>query len=317
MVSMEAIKLTVKQIILQFKTLLKSPVQVLLILLIPFLITTTLPVFFFGIRDSYGVVVTLSISVVVFVLYSHFVGEYRKSTLYKNLQSTKSNKWVFNASSFTTIFIISILVFLFHLLLMIVYTRLNLVQGSVLHKVNPDNEVIRMSLLPPVWTLYWVSMVVIVSFSISFALYRIVNESKTYYIVIIIIVILGIVFDGTFNNYFMSSEWNNGSWFDSLFFGGRTKQIFPESFYWPSIAYPFYAPSQMLNVAGTRVFAYASNGQTQFYYLSYWKWQSSADYIAAGLAPNAWRWNLLYFLPYIHSIIWIACGVFISSLKKK
>ncbi len=314
---MEAIKLTVKQIILQFKTLLKSPVQVLLILLIPFLITTTLPIFFFGVKDSYGVTVTLSISIVVFILYSHFVGEYRKSTLYKNLQSTKSNRWLFNASSFITIFLIGVFIFLFHLTLMFVYSKFNWLQASILNKINPDVNSIRIILAPPIWTFYWVSTIIGISFSISFALYRVTDEAKTYYIVIIIIVLLGIIFDGTFNNYFSSSGFYDGQYFDSLFFGGSTKSLFPDSFYGASILYPFYAPSQMIDVVGMRMFASKGTGISQFWYLTFWKWQSAADYITMGLAPNAWRWNLLYFLPYIHSIIWIACGVFISSLKKK
>ncbi len=314
---MESIKLTVKQIILQFKTLLKSPIQVLLILLIPFLITTTLPIFFFGMKDSYGVTVTLSVSIVVFILYSYFVGEYRKSTLYKNLQSTKSNKWIFNLSSFVSIFIIGILVFFFHFALMFIYSKLNLLQVSILKKLNTDINEIQMFQLPFMWTVYWVSVIIGVSFSISFALYRVVKEAKTYYITIIIIVILGIIFDSTFNNYFMTSAWSNGEVMDSLFFGGSVRALFPNSFYWPSIIYPFYAPSQMLTVAGMKTLVNKSDGLASMKYIAFWKWQVNSDYIAAGLNPNAWRWNLLYFLPYIHSSMWIASGISISKLSKK
>ncbi len=314
---MEAIKLTVKQIILQFKTLLKSPVQVLLILLIPFLITTTLPIFFFGLKDAYGIDATLSVAIVSFALYSYFVGEYRKSTLYKNLQSTKSNKWIFNLSSFITILLMGYFTYFFHWVLMSIYANLNVLQYSTGVVPTQYNLVIRMAGIPFVWTYYWVSMIVLICYSISFGLYRIIDNSKTYYIFIITIVLLDVIFGATFNNYF-SSIYENGSYqTDFLVFNWSTKSLFPPSMFVPSLFHPLYAPSQMLCLSGAKTI-YKADGVTQYYdVLKTFKWQTGADYEFIGLANQAWRWNILYFIPFMQCIAWMAFGIVVSRIKRK
>ncbi len=307
---MEAIKLTVKQIILQFKTLFGSPFQIGLLLFIPFIITSILPVFFFGVKDSYGITATLSISISVFIAYSYFVGEYRRSTLYKNLQTTKSNRWVFNTSSFISIFIIGILTYIFHFMLMFIYSNLNLIQISILTSMN-DQLKISMFNIPFIWTLYWVSITILVSFSIGFGVYRFVSSPRTYYIFIITIVLLAIVFGATFNNYFQTFL-SSGDCF--LFNGPIVRAIFPKQMFMPSLFYPLYASSQMLNVSGVKTVIWSGTNIPQFEAVIIWKWQSATDYIGQPI-NDAWRWNILYFVPYIQCIAWIGTGTLVSWLK--
>lgn len=315
---MESFKIMVKQTILNFKYYFNSKSQVVLSFLILFAWTLIMPTILFTLSDSYGIIVTMPISVILFILYSGMIGQYRNSTLYLNSKITKTNRWTFNFASLLTLIIIGYSVFFVQTIILIIMAKLRILSNSLTFFTSNNNNIFIFSNMSLSWNLYWVFTTIIITFSISFGLYRFIEKPKTFFIFITTISFLGIIFGGTFNDFFKIVFVKENAIEGDKYFLNFESSLFPKSMYLPSVLFPYYSPNEMLNISGRYMSVNYENGAHLWWpapNYNIWNWQHSSDYVFNNLNPQAWRFNLLYFLPYIHSVVWASLGIGFSYLK--
>ncbi len=321
---MEQIKLTVKQVILNFKYLFSSYMNIIFLLLPVILVSLTVPTFLFSINDAYGITVCVAIMTSLFVLYNGIVYQFRNSTLYNQSQLTKNNKWIFNLSSLMTLFIVGISIYIIQLFILQFMAMFGFLARNIVGSLS-SNITFRLFKMPMGWNFYWASILILICFSFSFFVSRVIKSSKGYFIVTMSLIILTIIFGATFNDYFKSQytfKDIDGEELRMYIYQGNVKAIFPEYMYIPSLLFPVYAPAQMFNKSGcAAAWEQTSDGYhyaTGFFKYggNLWTWQEDWWFKTNGLQSTAWRWNILYFVPYFHIVGWFGLGMVISKFKK-
>ncbi len=310
-------KLIVKQIILNFKFLFSRAMNIVLLLVPALLLTLTVPTILFGMRYGYGYTIMTSLVASLFVAFNGIVYQYRNSTLYKEMKLTKNNKWLFNLGAFATLAILGYLVYIIISILLSMFGLFGLLTFEMTGSL-PSGYSYAIWHMDYLWNFYWVGMIILVSYSISFAISRVASSSQVFFIYALSIIIISIVFGGALNNYFQydSTSQNSSGETIYLFMFKNSNSLFPKEMYIPSILYPFYSQSIMLNIAAREsLIRFAEDGSIVVY-SPFFKnggqllsWHTKLNYEVNGWANDAWRWNILYFMPYIQTTVWMAVGI--------
>ncbi len=316
---MSEIKLVVKQIILNIKSMFSNWFNIALILLIPIIILT-LPVFFIPLNYSFSIVFCIISSITSFIVYERVSYSFKKSTLYNNQKLSKNNKWIYNLSTIFTMILIVWSVVLFSVLILIILNNFDLLLDDYLK--NKREEKFNLYKTPWLFFIYQLTLLTLVFFSLSYFIEKVAISSKSYYSSLISLLILIIIFGGAFNNYFLTpqryvDEKNNKVFNYAIFNYPGHESIFPSYIFAPSLLFPFFAPAQMMIAIGNIThFHYDSNINEWVHKVSKWNnfspwlWEKKSymQLLDPAIQSPVWKWNILWIVPYFHIIGWFLLG---------
>ncbi len=309
---MRLLKSIIKQSILNFKVILNSSFFLSLFFLIPLMTTLVFSVFLFSAADILGTVLIFPQITVLMLIYWAVTGEFKNSSLSDNLNSYRSSKIITYCSSLLVIFVSSYFLFFLTMSFLITFGKLSWLSTAIIGS-GAEGTHFEFIHLPWFYVMYWYVLNALLIWCVSFCINSFVKSSKNFAVVILTIDIWFVIFGGAFNDYFGTG----GGWLtaspddlDTRFMNFR-QMMFPTYMYIPSIMFPFYSQSQMLNIAGKHTL-FKGDGTLRYWYwgkIDIWEWQSSSDYIVNGLKDDSWRFNILYFLPYLHMSLWTTIGL--------
>lgn len=299
---MDKIKQVVKQIILNLRYVLSTPSTIALLLFMvvgPFAI----PLFFLPLRYSFSVLMILSVVMPTGIMYVATSYNIRESILYKNMATTKNNKVEFYISGFSFMLIVAFS------LLIIVYLSLMILSSlgwlMVDYAWSGDAygiykyEIWRLPLIPLVYTTF---ESVLILFSVCFLFQNLISTRRSMYMLIFSIMVLGVIFGGSFNSYFLRGQIDPNDPYTTV--PTFKPQMFPVPVYFVSLFYPLFGPSQHYVSLVKTIFVdtrndtltYLKTDDFQFFSWLFWKNSTLSFW-------GNQSWNILWFMPYIWTAI--------------
>ncbi len=304
---MDALKLVVKQNILNIKQVILNKMNIIFLSFI-IVISLLIPMVFIPLSMAYPIIFLISLIPVNGSVFSTINFNLKKSTLNKNYNITKSNRWVFNISTILTMVLFSFVIFNFIYVILIILNQFGILLSA--WRQYPDSSIINSKFndLTNIGiyslTLYTVIIISLITFSISFFISHFISSQKTYFMFILTSLILAIVFGGAFNDYFYL-PWDVGAAF-------QNNPIFPKQIYWVTLIFPYGPSGQLLRNISR---------------LSEWRYQLdgfSTDYATYKGSLGVWRiitfsntpiWNFTLVMPYIQIITFGSLGIVLSKRK--
>ncbi len=306
---MKEIKLLVKQIILNFKSIISDRINIILLLFIP-LLMTLIPMFFIPLAYSLGVVVTGTVMLISFIIYQKVSLSFKKSTLYSNNKLSSGNRWLMNLSTIATLLIVSYMLVIFLIIVLKIFSEMNILLWGYRKYPTNGNHWDTFN-LPFIYIYYQITLLTLITFSLSYFIEKFSNNANFYYILTIILFLLIVIFGGSFNNYFHEIEKGiDGRYLPSFDPSGS---IYPPNIYIPSLFIPFFAPSQMITITGEMTKINGDNliVWTRYREFSPWVWETKSMF--SSMNGEIWKWNILWIVPYLHIIIWFLLGRLIDK----
>ncbi len=293
---MEFMKLSLQRVLLNLKSLGTYPLVIFLGILIPTLFclasTIILPI-----EYNFGLVIGIVSMLIGFVVYGTVAGSFRRSTLNKNTNLTVAVRWVDNLATLLTMIILTVIVATYAILFIIFLNE----TGGLLLRFGESHEAIYsrdenvdfFKELGFANIYYNILLISVITYSMSYLFQGFFDSDIMFFSLALVMVLLFALFGSTLNNYFeFSGDTHNIEW--------ATYLMMPESFYVPSLLFPFYVPSQFLRLQGDSIL---HDGNPK----DIWVWLNGVE--------HAWRYNLMWFVPYIHIFGWWTLGFIYKIFK--
>ncbi len=320
------IKINRKQIniINQFKinltSLLSNKKQVIGLLSFP-LISFMVPTILFPLIYTFPIIIFVSTVFPSGLFYIFIVSSWRVSTLFQNQFHTKVSKLNFYISSFLSMLIVGMFLFIVTFILLSIGGIFDLLTTFTFKSALIDGRrvLIWESKIIPI--LYDTFLLMIIMFCFLYLLQNIFS-SKIIYMIMTALLILDVLYGGTLNGYFIKyhcklSNGTTGPKFLPYAFG--------ESFYMPTLMlFPFAAPGQQLSYLGSSfTFIENSDGSLSRYYLesgttsrTFFIWLTNNNVLTESISDKQiFYWNILWVVPYVWIFILFVGGVCFSSKK--
>ncbi len=304
---MDSLKLVVKQNILNIKQVILNKMNIMFLSFIV-IIALLIPMVFIPLSMAYPIVFLITLIPVNGSVFSTINFNLKKSTLNKNYNITKSNRWVFNISTILTMMLFSFIIFNLIYVFLIIFGQFGILLSA--WRQYPDSSVVNgvyndlIDIGIYSLTLYSVIIISLITFSISFFFSHFISSQKTYFMFILTSLILTIVFGGSFNDYFYLPQ-DVGATF-------QNNPLFPKRIYWITLLFPFGPSGQLLRNIGR-----LSEG----HYLvdpagniSNW-YGGSLGVFRIITFNNTPIWNLTLVMPYIQIITFGSLGIVLSKRK--
>ncbi|NQX83534.1 MAG: hypothetical protein HRS50_02385 [Mycoplasmataceae bacterium] len=237
---------------------------------------------------------------------------WKNSTLHKNFNITGNNSFNFHISILVIMLIVGIISLFLMIGVLFVWDYLGLLLLTWM--TSGHKQIYNFKSFPYGEIIYVVILIILINFSISFALQYLIKNQKTYYVIVLCFLILEIIFGGGLNNYFgWYSVASNGQNYVQF-----SPSMFPALFFIPSLFFPFYSPTQL----------FASLSQTFEIGRETW---SGSDFSIFYLLPlnndgmfhsridgfnTAICWNIIMILPYVYISLFGVIGVVLSKIKR-
>lgn len=301
-----SLKLIIKQMNMNFKSILGNWVN-LIYLSFFVLIALLIPVIFIPLNMSVSISFSILLISVNSVLFANLNYNLRNSTLRRNLDLSKSNRFTFNLSIYFTLFIFSIIA---STLLYVIFKCLADI-GCILvawQKYSSDSTFIfNFTFDLFLLVVYYTVIMCTIIYSISFLLNYLINSKKSYFTVMLSLIILTIIFGGSFNEYFF---YYAGTGLD--FAEGP---LYPRSIYWFSFIFPFYGPGELISIAFDVSKIYRDTGNPYDYVpISFFNLNDYVFELIWGKSSIDWR--LLMMVPYVEIAGLVLAGGLVSKYKK-
>ena len=239
-------KKIVKQYNLNIEYLLKNSIFWITMFIFIFF-SQMISIFFIPYQMVSSIKLIFSTSIPILILMGSLLFTWKKSTLEKNRSLTSSNKIIYYAALAISVFVIGNVLSLLMLLFDHLFFELNMQisEWFSFEKVQNLNygEVNILVLL------YILQLNIVLSFSLSYFLSKVIPNIKSYYVFIFIFLLLGLIFGGAFNSYFLvfqNIDRMNGfsNRLEGELVGGFFKpEGMPKEMFIPSLFYPFFAVS--------------------------------------------------------------------------
>lgn len=271
-----------QRIYLNLKSITTNALTMILLFAIPTLFCSA-TIVFLPIKYNFEAIIVPSVMLISFITYGTIAGSFRRSTLNKNSNLTIAVRWVDNLATIGTMVILSLLVITFLLVVLTIFNLAGMMWITTTQKSN-QFEFSFFFDLDLILIYYNVLLVSIISYSLSYLFQGFFDSDMMFFTLAIILFILFMLFGATINNYF----WMNDS---GVIEFSSNQSLYGENFYIPSLLFPFYAPSQVIRIQGDIMV----NGNPN----SIWMFIDGA---------NAWKWNIIWFVPYFHIVFWWVIG---------
>ncbi len=294
---MEFIKLSMQRVWLNLKSLGTYPMVVFLGFLIPSLFclasTIILPIDY-----NFGLIIGVITMLIGFIVYGTVAGSFRRSTLNKNTNLTVAVRWVDNFATLVTIILLGFILATYAMGLIMLLNNAGILllrygNAGEPHNVYSSQEDINLwKELGFINIYYNVFIISVITYSMSYLFQGFFDSDLMFFSLALIMTILFFLFGSTLNNYFEFSYDDHVQW--------GTLLIMPDWFYYPSLLFPFYVPAQLLRLQGDSILHNASPKHI-------WDWLEGTKY--------AWRYNIMWFVPYVHIFGWWTLGFVYKIFK--
>ncbi len=228
----------------------------------------------------------------------------KQSTIYENIATSGINKLRFYSSqliiSLIFTFMISIIFWLSIFLIGLFPVFLDGWMGNAI-KVNPfvnpfTNQVIAQNLL------YITFISSFVTFSVYFLVQQFVNSSLYYNMTMFSLLVIGLIFSGSLNNFFEIVYGSNSA---ELIIG---KNMFPTTMFIPSLFVPSFGLGQFTTASVTQnsmpvITTFVSRGLMENINLIFYSFK------------NNWQWTMVLLQPYLIFILYISIGILTMKIK--
>ncbi len=311
------IKLIIKQFLLNNKTIASRPMNLALLVSMS-IMATLFCVLFIPVRESFSLMTTFTISSTSMIIFNFIYFNYKKSSLNSNSSLTKNNRYTFVVSTILTMALFAIFNYIIMLLLLQSEDFLGIIKYDWIDN-GPNSAYLRILSLPMLFILYEISLNILIVFSLSYLLTSFVKSQKTFFIYIVSLLLLIFLFSASFNNYFFQQYKIDGQFNPAFNYNNGT--FYPTFLFLPFVVIlPFFSISQMLAPIGQTILFKANGDQYWGWYNDYtpWIWSSQellneSGLIIDGAVPSAWKWNILWFMPYIHIFSLFGVGVILKK----
>ena len=292
---------TLRQVIFNLKFLLKN--KFIYFMFISFYtISLLLAIIFIPFQYSIGIQETITMAIPTLLISGSLSYNWRVSTLYLNQEMTSQRNKNYYISLLLTLIVFMIPTGLIYYFLIWIIGNYPLFLRDFpwgknihfSHNVNP------LQFLGIKLIFYTMTITILLSFSLYFAVYRIFKSNKSFNIFIMILLILSIFFSCAFNNYFHFNYIKDPvegnipyAWFGRWFY--------PNPFFYVSFLYPFYSISQFLVLSSERGLENYTQCFNMFFHLPF------------ANASDIWKWDLVIFDPYIMCFTFFLIGYLFSK----
>lgn len=303
----DRVKLIIKQFLFQIKYVFSNPTALLMMVFF-LLCGTLLQSVLIPFRVAGAVKLELEVITPMLLLLGGLSYNWRKSTLHKNEEITKTNSNVYYMSLLLTLIFIGNMLTGAMMLLDWGTTSLGwsladwgFLSGSRESSIDWNN--IRFENI-----LYIVETNILLTFAFYFFFHRFTTNEKSYYVVVLVTLILMVIFGGSLNQYFggyRTLDGQSGSAAsNSIVYGHFQTWTFPEEMFVPSLLLPFYSTGTFFNESFT---AAGSN-----------MW-SEKQVLLFGIkfAQDSWQWSMVVIMPWIYIGVFGFAGIFMSKIKKQ
>lgn len=308
------VTLTSHRVWLNIRSLITQPLTAILLFILPTLFcasgTVIAPVTY-----HLGMMISAVVAICSIVTYGTVAGSFRRSTLNVNSNLTIAVRWIDNLATLFTLLIMSMVMLTYVLSVFTLFDYLGILlvttsRYSELHSVDFANSIDWISIY------YNALLVSILTFSLCYLYQGFFDSDIMFYVLAVVVLILLMLLGSSINNYFYLS---NRMYWDPMYMGdGGTTIVFYDnvtpfgkSGYFISLLFPYYAPSQIMHLSGDayRYSDFDSNVVWTFFDTM----RHNSDMVEQS-GISGWRWNILYFMPYIHIAFWWSIG-FIYKLS--
>lgn len=270
-----------------------------------FAFSILIPLIFVPLMYSFDLVAFIGIIMPASIIYISTTYNWRSGTLNNNYRTSNGSKHHFYFGSYISM---NLYVMLKAILLLITLFVLNefgwLMTGWRGGVLESEYLIFQINYSVLFYSLFEITLVM---FAVLFLIQNIVENSISMYIIVFIIAIFGICFGGaidySFNQTFLADSDGNKI-ITTLKYKGN---VYGESLYYPiALAFPFFGPLQHLSSI-----RWDLRSDTQTFMVEVMTWHSRYwD------SWTAWHWDILWFLPYLHTILFATISILISKRKQ-
>lgn len=302
---MKSIREVFNILILNINFLLKNKGKALANLSIVFF-ALLIPIFFVPLKASISLVFFLGAVIPSSIIYISTTFNWRRSTLNQNLKTNSSERSVLYIGSYLTMNIFAFIeVFLIIFLLWILQITGVLEYGwRGAEAPGRAYDILHINFAALFYSMF---EAVLVMFATLFLIQNIINSEKAVYSFVVIVIILAILFGGVFNYSFSHTGWVDSDHYYK--YNVYSENIFGEFLYYPiAFAFPLFGPMQHLSSLRFTANTMYNDSKILFFYfqnslnISFWE---------------ALHWDILWFLPYVHTAIFATVAITIGKFTKE
>lgn len=299
-----ATQITMHRVYLNFKAMVNEFYTLALILLLPTIICLS-TISFIVLKYSLGPLITSSIMIVEIITYGTIAGSFRRSTLNKNSNLTIGVRWIDNLATLITMILISIIVLCYVLALLTLFDLIGIMIVDASGSRSSSFDYLLLSAVNIPMIFYQSILVGIISYSFSYFFQGFFDSDMMFVTLGVLLFISIIIFGATMNNYFRLDDIMDprNSGIDTYI--KYNPDIMGNGLFIPSLFTPFYVPCQVMRVASQQMTRPEINNAIV------WSWQSSSNGV---IGSNAWKWNILWFVPYFHILFWWIVGFMYKNI---
>lgn len=301
------IKLTFQRVALNFSSLFTTPLTLILLISIPTLYCLSATVIA-PINYQIGCILASSVIIVSIVNYGTVAGSFRRSTLNKNSNLTIGIRWIDNLTTVITMIIAGLITLTYCLLILSLFDNMGILIRE--HWSGQDLSFARSISWSSIY--YQSFLLILISYSISYLFQGFFDSDMMFFTMAIVIQLLLLILGATTNNFFRITSHRDGL-FHSGYYIKMKKTLLGSWSFVPSLLFPFYAPTQFMALSGDLL----SHGDYDKSLV--WEWIKPETYSGFWLSKisfDSWKFNVLYFVPYIHILFWWLTGFTYKEIKR-
>lgn len=240
-----------------------------------------MPLIFFPYKLVGGTMLMIYLSLPIFIILGWLTYSYRNSTLFNNIRISSFSKNSWYIAQLLTVIIIGNFISFFFWMFVISMGEFGwllsewIFEGGA--RIESGTYVFQNYAL--LYMIYITNVNILVVFGVYFIIKSFASNIKSYFIVVIILMILGIFFTGTLNSYYSGGPNPEGEM--EIY-----ANIFPVYLFVPTLFYPLFGVGQFTTSAVTRNGFKEDNGIYNFFIFKF--------------TNETWYWTAILLQPYAY-----------------
>ncbi len=302
-----AAQITGKRVYLNFKAMVNDLLTTSLILLLPTIICLS-GIVIAPVKYNLGIFIIQSILIIEVITYGTVAGAFRRSTLNKNSNLTIGIRWIDNLATLLTMMIVSIIALGYVLFIITLFDMMGiLIIDLSLRSSQLDYLVI--SSIDMFSLIYFSFLAGVITYSICYFFQGFFDSDIMFVTLGVILFVTVLIFGATINSYFSirnsidprANDLDSSITYNKNVMTGQYMFI-------PSLMMPYYVPAQMMRIS--------CEVMTNLNLDKYGVWTFFTKNNSQYLGAPIWKWNILWFVPYLHILFWWSSGFVYKNIIK-
>lgn len=244
-----------RQLTFNFKYTIGNKYQLITISVF-LLMAILLPVALVPLKYSFPLTILFSSTLPTGIIYIATTFNLRKGTLYSNQKITNNSRSSFYISSYLLMIIFGLILLFITLITLTILSQLDLLLGNYWWSTKGTSDYhYKIMKVPFVALMYSFIESITITFALCFLMQNIINDIRVMYIVFTSMMILTMIFGGTFNDYFNNSTGNfilDDGTISPIAIAVASNGLMPKEMFGVCSMFPYFAPGQHLAVVGMK-----------------------------------------------------------------